>query len=72
MRWLCTPGENVVDDVVIFVVVYDLRVHSIDVSCCIFDDGCVGSWEVEILGCVFLHDRVNLDNGGVDAVGYQC
>lgn len=70
LDWLGASGEDVVHDVVVLDRLDSLpgALHKID---SVLDGGDVVGRHVEILLSELVHDRVQLDDGGVDSVRHQ-
>lgn len=66
---LSAAGEDIVDDVVILTDTLGFVDKTVGVAYGVFDDGGVVGWKLEVLGGELVDDRVDFDNGGVDAVG---
>lgn len=69
LGWLGASGEDVVDDVV--VLGRGGCLCFLDEVGCVLDGGNVVWWKVEVLSCEFVHNWVNLNDGGLDAVLHQ-
>lgn len=67
---LCPAGKHVVDDIVILDGIIRLVApHELG---SIFNDRDMIRWEVEVLSCEPMDDRVNLDNCRLDSMVNQC